>query len=661
MHEQAETKQEVMTDLNLADEQEELDPQEVLNTTRLLPEAAIPIPKAMEKIFETRYQQSSKFLDKYHKDWKKSFNYFQGEPVTANTEIGEDEEFPKENIVRTTVETLVDFTYMRNPDVEITALDNASKDMEKLLTTAVKNLVNRRGAKSLNLRAKMIKMIVYSHLSNMGILRLDFQEQQGSLEEAQQVYRAAQQKIKSAQDADEAAAYYDALDKIHEEFSQRSPFGITVANVSPFNLRIDPKCQNSDFSDADWIMEDDIMTIGHIRSEYMTYDETDGIYRFRYDPNVIFNDAEKPERTDASVAQQIISDLMPELDEDQKKIITEDGIPVVWVWDRATNQKYLYMQDQWKTPLWVWENSLNLSRFFPYFMLPFSTPLSSVVQRSEVSHYIPFQYEINEINRQMSRYRRLVFSLFLYDSTSIDSKEVDKLFTEIQRASNEIRALGVKLRDKDKSLSEALEPFVMPSVQFTPAFDKNDLKEGVQNQTRISEALRGMEFRTNTTNDAIATYNQFAQTRLDSLTDRIEQVVEELFWAICELIVSKFDNNTITNLVTEELAENFTSMSVEELNEQFALVVAAGSTEKPTSRAKKQEAMMILQILGQYGSGAPMTTMSLAMRMLRSAFSRAMVTDEDLKTLEMEGMANLQKGISQPGGDVETPPQDAPQ
>jgi hypothetical protein len=113
----------------------------------------------------------------------------------------------------------------------------------------------------------------------------------------------------------------------------------------------------------------------------------------------------------------------------------------------------------------------------------------------------------------------------------------------------------------------------------------------------------------------------------------------------------------INRLLSTKDAKKFHNMTIDEFNRSYNLTIAAGSIEKPTSSSKKKEAMQIIQMLGQFGTAAPRTVLSLVTRLLRSAFSRSLVTDEDLEKLEEEGIAAMQKGVTTPQGSQGPQPQ----
>lgn len=637
-----ETKSEVAEQLGVI-EGDEVSLDKTLSNFRLLPENAIPIPPTAGQRFSDFFEQGLSALKARHEGWKENIKTFLNEDA-ANADT------PYENLVRTTVEALVDYTYMRNPHAEVSTEEADEKDLATVIQKILKVVINKKALPGVNLRPKVLKQIIFAHLTNMGVLELTFQDKKGSIEQVFEVNEQVKAQIKQEEDPEKAAPLYELLDILQRELDVRRHMGLGIRVRSPFAFIFDPNGQELDLSDQKIIMDRDVMKIDHIKAEYTIFDEESNQYYFKYSPETVLDFAAKKAGT-ATAAKEtteidIINQIMPDVDDEQAALRVKDTIPIVWVYDRTTRLKYLYMEGRWDIPLWVYEDEMKLSRFFPFFLLAFSATLNSVLQPGEVSHYISYQKEINRINMQVSKLRSRAFSKYLYNSDAITKEEVDKVFTLINKADDKVEAIGIKVRDQDKALSEILEPLKVPSAQFKEIFDKRDLKESMDRTTRINDAMRGAQFRTNTTNDAIEKYDEFSNNRLEGLTDKIELCIEDLLWSMSELIVSKMQSEYINRILSTEDAQKFKNLTVEEFNRAYNLTIAAGSIEKPTSSAKKREAFQIIQMLGQFGTAAPRTVLSLVTRLLRSAFSRSLVTDEDLKKLEEEGKAAMQKGVS---------------
>ncbi len=620
--------------------------EQLIAENRLLPENAIPIPDAMKDIVSQRVDDGKSVYESVHTDWTKSIKEY-AETGTYN-QRDNDANVPQESLVRTTVETLVDHSYMTNPDITLSSITEEQDGLADLLTVAVKTLFDKKARPGLNMKAKARKNVIYSHLSNYGVFKLTFQEKIGSLQAAQAVYTKVQEQIRKEKDPEKLKRLYQVFDQAHKSFQDRIEQGLSLDVLNPFNLIVDPKCSMADLSDADWTIEYVDFDTAFIKAEYMNYDEEQGTYKFVYNPEVVFSegDDDSQVKSEAETKMAVLQEIMPDLDEEHVKVLMKDKTRCFYMHDRVARKIFLYIAGQHETPLWVFEDDTMLSRFFPYFILPFSTPLNAVAQKSEVSRYINFQDEINDTKEQMSIIRNVAARVSLFDSQAIDSKEIDKVLKAVMTRSTKFEAIGIKMKDGERSLDQALVPFKMPIANFGEVFDTSDLYNAVQRIARTNEVLQGRQFRTNTTNDAVDSYENFAQARMEGITDSIEEVIEDISWAICEIIVSKFEISDLEKLVPRKLLTGFRNMSVNEFNQNYNLKIAAGSTEKPTSRNKKKEAITVIQMLGQFGANAPGTTLRIVTDMLRTAFNRTIVPDEALDMLKQESEAYLQKGIS---------------
>lgn len=619
----------------------------LLNQTRLLSENAIPIPRTIGDVFKERYTKAVKMYERFHMDWEKSINAF--------IETGSSDDYysagkPRENFIRMIVQALVDIVYMQNPSAEFNTLKDEEKQLANALTAILTTLVNKKYDVGLNMRSFVVRQIVVAHLTNYGIIKLCFNDKEGSREDAIMLYQKIQAALKDEEDLDQATRYYGLLDTLYKEIQNRTNFGLKLKNVSPFCFFVDPKCEKDDLTDADWTMEIERLANSYIKSQFMTFDEDTKEYRFKYDTSVVFNEENvRKSFSPDDVKGQIIDKLMPQDSKDEREAVESDTTPCVWVEDRLTRKIYLYILGRWDTPLWVYEDQKQLSRFFSYFLLAFSPSVRGILRYSEVSYYLGFQEEVNKNNEQFDFVRNAAFSTIVYDSDAVDRAEVEKVLTEVMKGGSRLRSIGIKLKSEDKKLSDVLEAFKMPIAAMPELFNDPRYKQAIDKASRLSEALRGGEFRTNTTNEAIDVYNQVGSTRIEALTSAIEAMMSDLLWAIAEIVISKFDKSVITTLVTPEQAEVFTPMSVASFNQAFSLSVEGGSIERPNSTNKKKEAVQIIQLLGQFGTAAPRTVLGIVTKLLRSVFSRSLVTDKDLSILDEEGQAAMQKGISTQG------------
>lgn len=631
----------------------------LLTQTRLLSTNAIPIPHTIGDYFAEKYADCVKVYKPYHQDWEKA--------LKAYNELGSIKDYEEgntanENFVRIITQSLLDLTYMQNPTAEFTTEDADEKPFEEALSAIITTIVNKASGIGLNIRPTILRQIAFGHLTNFGIIKLCYTAKSGSKEDTLKLFTKAQEKLKIETDPDKVNHLYSLLDILYKEMHSRQPFGLAVKNISPFAFMADVDTTKDDLSDAKVTFEIDALDEGHIKANYMQYDEDTQKWVFKYDTKTSYEDKEKSSgQLENKTKEAIIDQLMPDLNDNERQVMAKGKINCVWVHDRTTRYVYLYILNRWETPLWVFEDEMQLSRFFPYYLLAFSASMKGLPRLSEPSFYIPFQNEVNATNKQYSMVRWAAFSTIIYDTETIDKSEVDKVLDEIHKPTRRMRSIGVKLRDSEKGLSGAMEPFKLPVANMEGLFQDPRHRNAIDKASRLSEADRGGQYKTTTTNAAIAQYEEISNARIGTLTDRIEESMAQLFWSIAEIVVSKYDKATITTLVSNQHAENFQNMPVDEFNNMFALEIEGGSTEKANSPNKKKEAVQIIQMLGQFGTAAPRTVLGIVTKLLRQVFSRKLVTDKDLQVLEEEGQAAMQKGISTTTDPNQPQPQPQPQ
>ena len=625
----------------------------VFNTTRLLNENAIPVPPKLGERIRMQHDATLEVYKPYHEDWRNAVKVFNEEGSVADyIKCG----VAKDNYVRQNVQSLIDFTYLRNPTAEFTPLRDIEEGepedkFVKALSATLDVVISENNIHGIGLRKYIQRQLVTSHLTNHGIVKLDYIPKVGSLDDVRELYALAQQEIKKTDDVDKLNHLYSLLERLSEEMQNRRPMGLKLKNVSAFMFFADPQCTKDDFSDASFTFEYEYLKESYIQSEFLTYSEDDQCWYYRYDKSKIFTSGvtKSGNSTQDKAKEALVDELMPEAKEKEVEYYRKDTILCVWWYDRITKQKYLYVVGQWDTPLWVYEDELQISQFFPHFLLAFSPSIGNILRYSEASYYIPHQIRINQNAEQKEFIRRHAFSTLVYNPKNVDPKEAKKFIDTMRKDKKTgIRALPLALSNPEAKIADAFEPLIPPSAQMQQLFDDNHSVEMIQRGSRLNNAMQGGEFRTNTTNDAVEAYNMAAETKVSAITDMVEETTAKLFWAITEIIVSKFDKDYVATIIGAKKASAFNQMDILTFNSQYIMRIEAGSTEKPNSAAKKREAVQIIQMLGQFGKAAPMTIISIVSKLLRKVFSPHLVTDNELALLKQEGTAALQKGVSTP-------------
>lgn len=616
----------------------------MLADTQLSSDIAIAVPSQLGEVFKEKFELAQKYHKTKFEDWKANIAaYVEDGSYDDYTESG----VAKENFVRWVTQTLLDYTYMQNPTIDFGATEETDKDFANALSAAITSIVNKANGLGLNLKPYMLKLILTSFLTNFGVLKLVYHPQKGSREEVLALYNKAVEEFDKDENEPEDLQQLQALmDRLFSELQVREDFGMSVRLVSPFNFFTDPSGTMKDLSDHKTTFEIEDIDEATLKTTYMQYNEETKEWFFKQNTNVLYEGAVITSVNESNAQMQILDEIMPDASDEEREAVTTGKVRCLWVHDRTTRRVYLYIKDRWDTPLWVFDDELKLSRFYPYFILSFSETLRGIVTNGEASYLIGLQNEVNSTNANWSTIRSVAFRTFIYNSESIDKSEIDKVFKEALVVDSKLKGIGVRLKDPEAKLADAVQPMLMPTAQAQPLFDNQKFEQAISRASRLTAAMQAQEFRTNTTNLAVETYQSQLSSRVNTFMDPIEEMIAQLGWAIAEIVVSLIEKEKLLTLIPHDKVKAIRTLSVDEFNSLFTLTVESGSMEKPNSQNNKEEAIKILQLLGQFGTAAPQTVLGIVTNLLRKVFSRRLVTDKDLQNLKAEGEAFMQKGVS---------------
>ena len=117
---------------------------------------------------------------------------------------------------------------------------------------------------------------------------------------------------------------------------------------------------------------------------------------------------------------------------------------------------------------------------------------------------------------------------------------------------DEEMAIGVEVPE-GMTLQDFIQPFVPPSAcSFIELFDKKPMLEAIDRVSSVQPVMRGVEFKTNTTNRAIEQYNSTQQTRMDEKIDAVEDLIGRIAWAITQLCLQFMPADMVVQLVGAE-------------------------------------------------------------------------------------------------------------
>lgn len=619
---------------------------------------SIPVPKSFGKLVKKMYDETREAYRYEHQKWDRAFELYR-QSGDDGVKLDDDTEYrwhleneADENIIRNNVRTIMRSTYMQNPHIEFT--DVTKDELAETLQYVLSFMLNKKTYPGLNMKMKARRWILHGQLTNFGVVRLDFQKHEGSQQEAVDQLHELEAELAKAKTQQDVKDVYAKLEQLHKQLPLTHSKGMSITNVLPQRVIIDPACTMLDLSDADWLAEDFDMDRTFMMQTY--YEKAkDGTFRMRSNPNATTEAV--AEQNTADIKAHVVDVIMNARSEEQMSLIAKDTVRCVYFYDKILRRVSLFNTEDWTHPLWVEDDDMNLSRFFRHFILAFGEPVDGIVQAGETAYYVGQVNEINKINRKASQIRQTIFNTLVYNKKSADSKEVAKLVSHLRNPIR-VRAFGISDDAEGRKISEILEALVPPSFQHKEIFDTQSLRQTVDRAAQIGEIERGQQFKTNTTNEQVQYYANNRQETTGVLIDVIEDAFEDLGWSISEVLVSQYSKEEIVDMVGEIKGGGFVPMSVREFNQKYRMELASGSIEKPTSEFKKKEALNIAQALGQVGQAAPGTTMKLMLRMFKTAFSNLIVKKEDWQQLDTEIQANLTKGVSTNGAPpVQQPPQ----
>jgi hypothetical protein len=615
----------------------------------------VVVSKAFGKNVERRKQAAIVAYEQVRSAWDEAYRYYNHNQVkddifrsSADRAFRSGDGF--ENLVYANTSTMIPAIYAKNPDVAFSTDQDEDKAFAKVLARAVNAIFNKKTSPGINLKPRMKKAALHAELTNLGIVKLDYIRKEDSREAAEFEIQDLYTELEKAKDMKIVKELEGKMQALESQMEWMEPSGFKLSNVFPRNLIIDPCAENEDGSDANWMLEEIYLSTDFLNAKFTTKkkDEFKSIYKPSHKVKL-----EGPgSREDAlgMVLEAIEGgkeSAPSNIDEQQQSYIYQNMTKCYYYWDKTTRRIYLFADNDWTWPIWAWEDELRTSRFYPYFFVQFAPATGGVVSPGEVSYYLDQQDEVNKINREVVRIRRAVFNILVYNNNKIKPDDAKKLANYLKDGTGD-NVLGIDVPD-GMSIKDGMETLAPPSINYKELFDKGNLYAAIDRISSVNDAIRGAQFKTNTTEDAVQAYTSAARIRVGNKTDAVEDCVQDLSWTIAEILVSKVPTEVIRGLVGDKLIADWKSMEISDLNASMTVKVAAGSSEKPTSTFKKKEAIQIAQAVGQFAKAAPGAALKIILKLLKGAFPELDVTDEDWEAITQETMMQLQRGTSAEG------------
>jgi hypothetical protein len=648
---------------------------EYVPTYRMITNDKIPVSKKHGVVWKSRFKAGLARL-RSNKDverWDECIRYYRNDH--SQKREGEDVRdqggttlatrgMETENIVFANATAIVPAIYAKNPSIAVSMDDPRLEQFGQTAQKLLNVLFRRKSAPGLNLKPIARRLVLMATLTNYGYIEVGYTKKGESSEQVLIDLKKIGEQLAKAKTPKEIQELEGQLQALEARIDVLEPSGPWAKFRRPHDVVRDPDA--STLLDCNWIMIGDYVPTQMLEAIYGVKDDEEGHYKAVFDPtHVLKLDADDGDMADEDSNFSIFAS-------DKGKNYTDYGFEskeafekaqrtrVWYVWDKTTRRVYLFNEKDWTWPLWVWDDPYEFPNFFPLAELSFYEDPQDAYARSETSMMLDQQDGINMINNEVAKNRNYISGKVMYNKSVIKDENI---ITEFLDGTNKRRALGVDL-GPDQDMRQIIHPFVPQSAEFlnTVIFDKTRLLEAIDRVTSVTNVMRGVEFKTNTTNKAIESYTANTQTRLDEKIDAIEDCLGYVGELLLHLCIRNMERDIVEKLIGPQDADIWEQdrQMIIESGVYFSAQVVGGSTLKPTSSTKKEQALQLGQTLGQFANASPYVILVM-LKVLQRAFDEVVITKDDWDMIINGIQEQLQRGNSEGGGEEAPAPEATPQ
>lgn len=641
-------------------------PAEYQPAYQMIGDTRIPVSKSTGKLWESRREQSKAYLDNLGvvQAWEEVIAYYKNDHAQSSDKendptretSGSHKRFSRkysqtENIVFANVSALVPATYAKNPRVEITAFEK--KDLEPFVSVAEKLinvLIRTKVAPGVNLKPKMRRGVIMATLTNHCFFETGYIKKEDSSDAALQDLEKAADDLKEAKSIKDIEEVEGRLKALETKVAMLSPSGPYVKFKDMRDVFANPNTVQGDFMDTDYFLVRDQIPTEQLRAMYGKKNEN-GEWMSIFQPTAVLKVGQRAGQEADLATSNIFNQGTSFRDygyKDEESFRYAQMTTVWYCWDMATRRVMLFNDKDWTWPLWVWDDPYELDTFFNLTPMSFYADPEIAYARSEVMYYLNQQDEINKINSEVRRARDFLTGKFIYNSTVLKDSDVAKML----EGTSDKRATGMAL-PPDTDMSKLVASIELPALRFPEMFNKGTLYEAIDRLSSVGVVMRNQEFKTNTTNKAIENYESGNQTRLDEKIDAVEDVIGDIGWKLLQLCIRNMSSEEVGKLIGEEAIPVWDQFALVENIPFLQLQVVGGSGLKPTSKAKKEEAVQMGQALGQFANASPAVVLVM-LKMMERAFDDFTIGSDDWNMIIQSIEAQMNKGRTDgSGGGVE--------
>jgi len=651
---------------------------------KMMADSKIPVSSKEAGLWKSRRDIGTQAISNTAKAWKEAESYYSlgqdthrqenGGEVKGNSRYARNVNRrynSTENIVYSNVNAMVPAILAKNPQAEITAFLKQLGPQATIYEHLVNRLAAMKHAPGFNLKPKLRKSIVRCEISNEAWVMTGYTKKEESADGAREALvalGAALPKAKSQKEIEEIEGRLQALEETVDVLNPAGPF---VRTFNGDKVLVDPTSCEDDFSDANWMMVQVMLPTRYLLAKYANEKDSTGQYTAIYNEQYIINPGDssgdpQDELTNFKLIKEAESFKDAGFSDDasyQKARMTKCW----YCFDKVKRRFLLVTDEKWEWPLWVYDDPYQLPSFFPLKRLQYHTDPNRNRTKGEVSFYLDQQDELNDINSELNRMRTQILNKVLYDGRYIDKDQFDSYM----KGGDQLGFAVGKNMPEGMKIQDVIMAPPLPNLQYKELFDKTPIYAVVDRISSSNDILRGAQFKTNTTNTAIDTYNSIQNQRIDEKIDAVEDFSGDIFYDIMFLCAQFMTQEEVKYILGDEAAQ-WQQMEATVLRQQFNCTVLGGSTQKPTSASKKDQALKIGQILGQYANASPYVVI-IMLKAMEQAFDDIVVTGEDWAMIRQSIEAKMMQGApaapgpgdgpSQPNGPAEEAmePSDNPQ
>lgn len=635
-------------------------------TYRVVGKSKIPVSKSLGALWKMRKQAAETSNKDMKSAWDEAIRYYDNDQAehrddgtvgksanARNSRRMKDKWSETENIVFSNVNVMKSALYSRNPTAEFTALVKDQEPLANTLEELVNALLNRRSRPGINLKPKAKRAVVTALLTNRGWLRLGWTFKEDSSEQAYTDLQSLAKALEKAKDLKEIEEIEGKIEALEKSIDLLQIGGAYACTKLPHDILVDPDSRESDLSDARWVMERDYLPTNFLLARYAKKEDEE--YKMVFQPTHVMKVSGASAGEDDAAEFTIFKEGEHASYgfQDDETFNRAKVTMVWWVWDRITRRLFLYNNADWKWPIWVWDDPYNLDTFFPYYPLSFHDGPSGVKSKGEVSYYLDQQDSLNEIADELRRSRRWARRNVFFNKNLVSQKTVEEVLK-----GDDGTARGLDLPEGMK-LTDVIGSIIPPSMQFKDLFDKAPVLQAIDRISSVGDVMRGEQFKTNTNSTAVKANMSASALRIDDKSDEIEDWLGAFCWGLAQLCLQFMSTDEVNSIIGEENAKDWKTLSAQDISKTLSMSVVGGSTKKPTSQAKKEEAIELGQILGQFVNAAPGPVTTIMLRVFEKAFDEIILDDDDWKQLQESITQQTAQGEAAPAG-AEAAPVPAP-